>query len=231
MIVGLGLLAASAVTLIAGAELFTGNAAAAARGLRITVLGAALLLAGADPEEMITAMIASGRHRPGLAAGGHPDDADAGARSGRAVPPAAVRRGPRVCALVGTRGRARRGRVRSHRPAGRRPAAGGLAGRGCAACSRHDRGVAGARMASDAAWGVGDRGGRGGRVGRLKRDRHAGGRGAGQAAGRGRPGRGDRRSRAPGRFAGRHTPRQAGPAGRRVAARRLRGMGHGRLVH
>lgn len=69
MIVGLGLLAASAALLIAGAEVFTENAAAAARGLGITVFAAAFLLAGAEPEEMITAVIASGRHRPGLAAG------------------------------------------------------------------------------------------------------------------------------------------------------------------
>ena len=66
---GLGLLAVSAVMLIAGAELFTENAGAAARGLRITVFAAAFLLAGAEPEEMITAAIASGRHHPGLAAG------------------------------------------------------------------------------------------------------------------------------------------------------------------
>ena len=69
MVLGFGLLAVSAVLLIAGAELFTENAAAAARGLGITVFGAAFLLAGAEPEEMITAVIASGRHRPGLAAG------------------------------------------------------------------------------------------------------------------------------------------------------------------
>ena len=69
MVWGLGLLAVSAVMLIAGAELFTGNAAAAARGLKITVFATAFLLAGAEPEEMITAAIASGRHRPGLAAG------------------------------------------------------------------------------------------------------------------------------------------------------------------
>src|SRR6266498_2935294 len=69
MVVGLGLLAVSAVMLLAGAELFTENAAAAARGLGITIFGAAFLLAGAEPEEMITAVIASGRHRPGLAAG------------------------------------------------------------------------------------------------------------------------------------------------------------------
>jgi cation:H+ antiporter len=69
MLVGLGLLAVSAVLLIAGAELFTENAAAAAGRLRITVFAAAFLLAGAEPEEMITAVIASGRGRPGLAAG------------------------------------------------------------------------------------------------------------------------------------------------------------------
>jgi cation:H+ antiporter len=66
---GLGMLAGSAAMLIAGAELFTENVAAAARRLGITVFAAAFLLAGAEPEEMITAVIASGRHRPGLAAG------------------------------------------------------------------------------------------------------------------------------------------------------------------
>src|SRR5215472_5160552 len=69
MLAGLGLLAVSAVVLIAGAELFTDNAAAAARRLQITLFAAAFLLAGAEPEEMITAVIASVRHRPELAAG------------------------------------------------------------------------------------------------------------------------------------------------------------------
>jgi cation:H+ antiporter len=69
MLVGLALLAISAVMLIAGAELFTDNAAAAARRLQITLFAAAFLLAGAEPEEMITAVIASARHRPELAAG------------------------------------------------------------------------------------------------------------------------------------------------------------------
>jgi len=69
MLAGLGLLMVSAVMLIAGAELFTDNAADAARRLQITVFAAAFLLAGAEPEEMITAVIASGRDRPGLAAG------------------------------------------------------------------------------------------------------------------------------------------------------------------
>jgi cation:H+ antiporter len=69
MLLGFGLLALSAALLIAGAELFTEHAVAAARGMRITVFAAAFLLAGAEPEEMITAAIASGRHHPGLAAG------------------------------------------------------------------------------------------------------------------------------------------------------------------
>src|SRR5215472_6472597 len=55
--------------LVAGAELFTENAEHAARRLGITVFAVAFLLAGAEPEEMITAIIASGRHHPGLAAG------------------------------------------------------------------------------------------------------------------------------------------------------------------
>jgi hypothetical protein len=59
-VLGFWLLAVSAVLLIAGAELFAENAAAAARRMRITVFGAAFLLAGAEPEEMITAAIASG---------------------------------------------------------------------------------------------------------------------------------------------------------------------------
>src|SRR5215469_18522033 len=63
------MLALSAALLIAGAELFTENVEAAARRLGISVFGVAFLLAGAEPEEMITAAIASGRHRPGLAAG------------------------------------------------------------------------------------------------------------------------------------------------------------------
>src|SRR5215470_7523 len=63
------MLALSAALLIAGAELFTENVEAAAQRLGITVFAAAFLLAGAEPEEMITAAISSGRHRPGLAAG------------------------------------------------------------------------------------------------------------------------------------------------------------------
>ena len=57
---GLGLLAVSAILLVAGAELFTENAAGAARHLRLTLFGVAFLLAGAEPEELITAVVASG---------------------------------------------------------------------------------------------------------------------------------------------------------------------------
>lgn len=46
MLAGLGLLAVSAVMLIAGAELFTDNAAAAARRLQITLFAAAFLRLG-----------------------------------------------------------------------------------------------------------------------------------------------------------------------------------------
>jgi cation:H+ antiporter len=66
---GLALLAVSAVLLLAGAELFTHNAAGAARKLQITLFGAAFLLAGAEPEELITAVVASARHHPELATG------------------------------------------------------------------------------------------------------------------------------------------------------------------
>lgn len=66
---GFLLLAVAAALLVAGAELFVENAAAAARRLGVTVIAVGLLLAGAEPEELITAAVAAGRDRPGLAAG------------------------------------------------------------------------------------------------------------------------------------------------------------------
>lgn len=66
---GFLLLAVAAALLVGGAELFVDNAAAAARRLGVTVLAVGLLLAGAEPEELITAAVASGHDRPGLAAG------------------------------------------------------------------------------------------------------------------------------------------------------------------
>ncbi len=63
------LLGGSAVLLVGGAELFVESVAGAARRLGLTVVAVGLLLAGAEPEELITAMYASGRGHPGLAAG------------------------------------------------------------------------------------------------------------------------------------------------------------------
>src|SRR5260370_100868 len=64
---GLGLLAASAVMLIPGAELFTGNVGAAARRLGITGFGAAFLVCCAEPEEIVPAWIALAGPRRGVA--------------------------------------------------------------------------------------------------------------------------------------------------------------------
>src|SRR4051794_39660563 len=66
---GLLLLAVAAGLLVAGAELFVDNAAAAAGRLGVTVLAVGLLLAGAEPEELLTGVIASGSGHGGLAAG------------------------------------------------------------------------------------------------------------------------------------------------------------------
>jgi len=63
------LLAGAAVLLMVGAELFVENAAGAARRLGVTVVAVGVLLAGAEPEELLTAVIAALQDRPGLAAG------------------------------------------------------------------------------------------------------------------------------------------------------------------
>ncbi|MDQ6875073.1 MAG: sodium:calcium antiporter [Actinomycetota bacterium] len=55
--------------LVAGAELFAENAVGTARRLRVSVLAVGLLLAGAEPEELVTGILASAQHRPELAAG------------------------------------------------------------------------------------------------------------------------------------------------------------------
>jgi cation:H+ antiporter len=68
-VVGFGLLIASAVLLVAGSELFAEHASAAGRRLGVTALAIGLVLAGAEPEEMVTATFASARHLPGVAAG------------------------------------------------------------------------------------------------------------------------------------------------------------------
>ena len=67
--IGFGLLVLATVLLVAGAELFVENAAAASKRLGVTVLAVGLLLAGAEPEELLTGVLASGSGHPGLAAG------------------------------------------------------------------------------------------------------------------------------------------------------------------
>lgn len=67
--IGLLLLAVAAALLVAGAELFVENAAGAAQRLGVTVLAVGMLLAGAEPEELLTVVIAALEGRPGLAAG------------------------------------------------------------------------------------------------------------------------------------------------------------------
>jgi cation:H+ antiporter len=63
------LLVVGAALLTVGAEGFAENVTAAADRLRVSVLGLAVLLAGAEPEEAITAMLASRQGHPALAAG------------------------------------------------------------------------------------------------------------------------------------------------------------------
>ncbi len=67
--VAMGLLVAAAVLLAAGAELFAEHSAAAGRRLGVSGLAVGLLLAGAEPEELITVVLAALRDQPGIAAG------------------------------------------------------------------------------------------------------------------------------------------------------------------
>ena len=69
VLVGLLFVVAAAGLLWLGAELFVDHAAAAGRRLGLTGLAVGLLLAGAEPEELITAVIAALRGRGGIAAG------------------------------------------------------------------------------------------------------------------------------------------------------------------
>lgn len=69
VLIGIVLLAVAATLLWLGAELFVENAAAAGKRLGVTGLAVGLLLAGAEPEELITAVIAAVRGQGGIAAG------------------------------------------------------------------------------------------------------------------------------------------------------------------
>jgi cation:H+ antiporter len=68
-LVAVVLLAGGAALLTAGAEAFAENVGAASARLGVSVLALGLLLAGAEPEEAVTGMLASGQGHPALAAG------------------------------------------------------------------------------------------------------------------------------------------------------------------
>ena len=63
------LLVAGAALLTAGAEAFAEHITPAASRLGVSVLALGVLLAGAEPEEAVTAMLAAGQGHPALAAG------------------------------------------------------------------------------------------------------------------------------------------------------------------
>jgi cation:H+ antiporter len=69
VVLGLVVLAVSAVALLVGAELFAEHAGAAGRRLGVTAVAVGVLLAGAEPEELITAVTAGLRDRPGIGVG------------------------------------------------------------------------------------------------------------------------------------------------------------------
>jgi cation:H+ antiporter len=69
LFIGFGLVVVAAGLLWFGAELFVENAASAGLRLGVTGLAVGLLLAGAEPEELITAVIAAVRGQGGIAAG------------------------------------------------------------------------------------------------------------------------------------------------------------------
>lgn len=69
MLIALALIAGGALLLTVGAEAFAEHVVAAARAVRLSAFGLALLVAGAEPEEAWTAAVAAHRDRPDLAAG------------------------------------------------------------------------------------------------------------------------------------------------------------------
>jgi cation:H+ antiporter len=69
LLIGIVLVGVAAALLWFGAELFVENAASAGSRLGVSGLAVGLLLAGAEPEELITAVIAAVRGQGGIAAG------------------------------------------------------------------------------------------------------------------------------------------------------------------
>jgi cation:H+ antiporter len=66
---GIGLLALAGVLLAVGADLFTDHASDLARRWHVQPIAIGVLLAGAEPEELATALTAVHRNRPEIAAG------------------------------------------------------------------------------------------------------------------------------------------------------------------
>src|SRR3954452_5118012 len=69
LVLSVVLLVVGAALLTAGAEGFAENVSGASARLGVSVLALGLLLAGAEPEEAITAMLAAGQGHPALASG------------------------------------------------------------------------------------------------------------------------------------------------------------------
>ena len=69
LVLSVVLITVGAGLLTAGAEAFAENVTAASARLGVSVLALGLLLAGAEPEEAVTAMLAAGQGHPALAAG------------------------------------------------------------------------------------------------------------------------------------------------------------------
>lgn len=69
LLIGIIFVGVAAALLWFGAELFVENAVSAGSRLGVTALAVGLLLAGAEPEELITAVIAAVRGQGGIAAG------------------------------------------------------------------------------------------------------------------------------------------------------------------
>jgi cation:H+ antiporter len=69
LVIALGLLVVGTVLLLVGADWFVDGAGDLARALGVSALVVGVLLAGLEPEEMLTAALASGRGAPALAVG------------------------------------------------------------------------------------------------------------------------------------------------------------------
>ena len=69
LLVALALLGLGVALLLVGVDLFSKHATRAARALHVTIFAVALLFAGAELEELVTAVVASARRSPAIALG------------------------------------------------------------------------------------------------------------------------------------------------------------------